>query len=52
MRSGDPEGRSLEALPMSVEAAMVVARQALLAEAAAVDAVADPRDVGVQPQGY
>ena len=39
-------------VPMSVEAAMVVVRQALLAEAAAVDAVADPRDVGVQPQGY
>ena len=38
--------------PMSVEVAAAVARQVLMAEAAAADAVADPRDVGVQPQEY
>ena len=37
---------------MLVEVAAVIARQALVAEEAAADAVAGPRDVGVQPQEY
>ena len=39
-------------MPMLVGVAAVIARQVLVAEEAAVDAVADLRDVGVQPQEY
>ena len=39
-------------VPVSMEAAMVDARQAPQVEAAVVDAVVDPQDVVVRPPGY
>ena len=46
--AGRPRGR----LWMLVGVAVVIARQVLVAEEAAADAVADLRDVGAQPQEY
>ena len=39
-------------VPVSMEAVVVVARQAPQVEAAVVDAVVDPQDVVVRPPGY